>query len=812
MYKLSDIQNYCGGEIQQVGSAFPLTQIQHYAFDSRNISSPGDTLFIALETPHRDGHLFLQDAAQKGIRQFVVKRIPPGVKGNFLVVENPLKTLQLWAAQHRRKFNYPVIGITGSNGKTIVKEWISVLLGTDKEIVRSPGSFNSSLGVPISVLRMQDSHELALFEAGISQKGEMKVLEEIIQPDTVVLTHLGEAHAEGFEFFEQKVQEKLQLAQRSLCVLTWGSQRSIVKDSGLSVKSIGPESWNEVILENLHEKGNGWSFRIGSTSFQLNQEGSGSLENAAIAILTAMEYGVSLTALQERISGLHSISMRMEMITDNPATTVLNDAFTADPDSVRNAFQALSRITAQPKKTVILTDLDHQGKATVQIQAQLLQEAINQFGKDQVLLIGPIFQQLSIGLGIQSFPSPQALIQTVPANFFEQSAVLLKGARRFSLEQLVPVLSGRVSATYFRIDLSALISNYRILKSRIQSGTKIMAMVKASAYGSGSWEIARELESEGVDYLAVAYISEGIALREKGIRTPIMVMNPDPEGLSHLASYQLEPVAFSLPFLNSLVKQSPPDKKIKVHLEVESGMMRLGFPPKDAENLSSWLLQHPLVEVASIFTHLAASDIPEEDSFTRQQFEILRYFAAEIQTVRQGFFLHAQNTAGTLRFKNEPGMNMVRLGIGLYGLAPGKDSIPGLIETGSLISRISQIHLCPAGSTIGYNRSLKAEKEMKIATIPLGYADGIPRCLSNGKIAFLVRGQKAPVAGTICMDMIMLDVTDIPGVKSGDEVLIFGTQHNISQSVQALALAADTIPYEIITGIHPRVRRVYVRE
>lgn len=812
MYTLAEIQNYCGGEIHNPGSAFPFSRIQHYAFDSRSISSPGDTLFIALQTAHRDGHAFIQEANRKGVRQFLVSRIPPGVQGNFLVVENPLKVLQQLAAIHRKQFKYPVIGITGSNGKTIVKEWITLLIGPETEMVRSPGSFNSSLGVPVSVLRMNETHELALFEAGISRRGEMQILEEIIQPDTLVLTHLGEAHADGFNSFEEKIGEKLLLGKRALSVLTWSSQRQWVQQAGLPVKTIGTESWNDIILENLQERANGWSFRIGICNFQLNQEGLASLENAALSILTALEYGVPLEIIQERISGFHPISMRMEMITDNPATTVLNDAFTADPDSVRNAFQALNRITAQPKKIVILTDLDHLGKATVQIQEQLMMEAINQFGKDQVILIGPIFQSLGKDRGIKAWANPQLMLENIPGNFFEHAAVLLKGARRFSLEQLVPILSGRVSATYFRIDLSALVSNYRILKSQLNPEIKIMAMVKASAYGSGSWEIARELESEGVNYLAVAYITEGIALREKGILTPIMVMNPDPEGLSHLNTYQLEPVAYSISFLESLLKQSGKGNPIKVHIEIESGMMRLGFPADEVVKLCDWLHQNPEVLVASVFTHLAAADIQEEDSFTRQQFEVLRHSAEEIKQVRNGFWVHAQNTAAAIRFKNIAGLNMVRLGIGLYGLPPIENGLAGLKETGSLISRISQIHICPAGATIGYNRSLRAEKDMKVATIPLGYADGIPRCLSNGKASFYVKGQAAPIAGTICMDMIMLDVSHIAGVKSGDEVLIFGYQNNSYQSVQVLAEAAETIPYEIITGIHPRVRRVYVRE
>lgn len=811
MYTLTEIARICGEKIIEQGNTFSQSPLKDYCYDTRTIRMPGETVFIALSSGHRDGHAYIQDAYNKGVRNFIVHTIPDHISGNFLKVRDTLEALQKIATWHRSQFRYPVIGITGSNGKTIVKEWISALLNPETELVRSPGSFNSQIGVPVSVLRMRPEHELAIFEAGISRTGEMQKLEEIIRPDLMVLTHLGDAHAEGFVSFEEKVKEKLILGKRALCVLTLGNQRKYAEKLGLPVKSIGQEDYNEVQIKNLQEKSSGWSFRIGQDLFSLYQDGPAALENALIAIFTCMEYGIPLSVLAERTEHLQAVSMRMEMITDNPRTTVLNDAFTADPDSVRNAFRMLSRFNAQPRKIVILTDLDHLGKATLKIQENLMQEAFNLFGMESVILIGPVFKQLTKGTEIRAWENLHTMLQEIPRNFFEHAAVLIKGARRFSLEQLVPVLSERVSATCFRINLNTLLSNYRILKSRIHTDKKIMAMVKASSYGSGSWEIAQELESEGVNYLAVAYITEGIALREHGIRTPVMVMNPDPEGLRHLYEYRLEPVVYSLPFLNEVIKEFPSGKTLKVHIEVETGMMRLGFPASESEALVQWLKNHPSVEVASVFTHLAASESPEEDDFTRQQFTLLKDFSESLKSVRTGFLVHAQNTAGALRF-SESWLDMVRLGIGLYGVSPLTEPVPGLKETGSLVSKISQIHACPKGSTVGYNRRMKAERDMKIATIALGYADGIPRSLSNGKAGFIIKGKTAPVTGTICMDMIMLDVTDIPGVKAGDEVLIFGYHENMYQSVEKIAQAAETISYEIITGIHPRVRRIYIRE
>lgn len=814
MYTLEDIAKVCGGTIVSRGNPFPMVKVQHFCYDSRILNAPGETVFIALGSGRRDGHKYIQELRDKGVRQFIVKYVPEITgSANYLVVDEPLVALQKLAAYHRRQFDCPVIGITGSNGKTIIKEWIIALTGQDIEWVRSPGSYNSQLGVPVSVLRLRNYHEAALFEAGISQSGEMKALEEIIRPDIAILSHMGDAHAEGFDSFEDKVREKLLLAANANVCITLASQRPMLKSVKCRVRCIGTDSDSEDWIEQLKERNDGWSFRLKGVSFRLNQPGFAALENAWLAISAALEIGFAPEVLAERIAHITPVSMRTEMITDNPRTTILNDACTSDPDSVRNALRLLNRMQAQSRKVAVLSDLDHLGKETENIQKALLSEASNLLGKENVLLVGPVFCKIAEESGVAAWPDLDAMLNSIQRSFFNDAIVLLKGARRFALERMIPLLSEKVSATRFTIDLSRLVFNYRKLKSYIAPDKKVMAMVKASAYGSGSWEVAQELQTEGVDYLAVAYISEGISLREHGIHIPVMVMNPDPEGIIHLHGFQLEPAVYSLDFLEMLHARIQPGPKshLKVHIEVETGMMRLGFPMEELQGLVDWLELHPEVEVASVFTHLAAAEDAREDDFTSGQVMKLAAFCQRIAEIRTGFLVHAQNTAASMRL-NTPILNMVRLGIGLYGINPLSQVKNELQEIGTLSSRISQIHFCPKGESVGYNRKWVAERDSWVATIPLGYADGLPRALSGASFGFRIKGRLAPIAGTICMDMTMVDVTDIPEVKSGDDVLIFGELDGIVHSVRLLADASGTIPYDIITGIHPRVRRVFIRE
>ncbi|MEM7657181.1 MAG: bifunctional UDP-N-acetylmuramoyl-tripeptide:D-alanyl-D-alanine ligase/alanine racemase [Bacteroidota bacterium] len=792
--------------------SWPLTKLRYVAFDTRLITHGEETLFVAIKSTHRDGHAYVQAALDKGVRNFLVEQ-PVDAEGiNYALCENTLDALQAWAMFHRRRFSYPVVGITGSNGKTIVKEWVSTLIEAERQLVKSPMSYNSQLGVPISVLRMHPQADCALIEAGISQPGEMAFLHQIIQPTLGVMTHFGTAHQEGFASEETKLQEKLQLFEGVKKVLAGSGQPEVLsalEALGLSLQTIGTRKEDNVqvdfagehiFLERVVE-----SWELGAKPASPADQ-----ENLLLSLLVAHELGVSWESLRGRIPLLLPVEMRSELLTDNPEITLINDSYNSDPDSVRNAFGMLMQTRNQPHRHIILSDLPHLGELQVSTQQGLLQEAIELVGRECVRTVGPVFHQIG---GSRSYPNTESLLAELRYEEFVDSTVLIKGARSFALERLIPRLTRKLNATEFDISLQALRNNFRFLQSQVPTGTKAMCMVKAFAYGSGGWEIAQTLEQVGADYLAVAFASEAIELRQANIRLPIMVMNPDLSSIEALIRYQIEPEVSNVSFLRQYLRAAKLAglAPIPLHLKLETGMGRLGFKEEDLPQLVELFLQQPDLQVVSVLSHLAAADLPEEDAFSQQQ---IQRFQAMYTHLHQQLGIvpmrHILNTAGLLRFP-QASVEMVRMGIGLYGVHPlGQAS--ELEEIGSLRSLISQIQTHPVGSSIGYGRSQRTERESRIATVPVGYADGIPRNLSNGKIGCLVRGKRAPVVGRVCMDMLMLDVTDIPEAEAGEEVVLFGRQGEAFLSVQEVAEAAGTIPYEILVRISPRVRRVYVRE
>lgn len=764
--------------------------IRQLAFDTRNISHGEETIFIALKTDHRDGHDFIQKAYDKGVRNFIVSQRLDLVGVNYILVQDTLDALQKWAYFHRRKFDYPVVAITGSNGKTIVKEWLATLLELQFQIVKSPMSYNSQLGVPLSLLKMRPQADLAIIEAGISEAGEMVVLQELIQPTIGILTHMGPAHDEGFPTREVKLKEKLQLFHAVERLLIGNEQawvEKIVREERLPLKKVSDEM----------------------LALPLPFQSPADLENARLAILAALELGVPQGEIQKRLPLLQAVEMRQETITDNPEITILNDSYNADPDSVRNALQFLSQIKAHPRQMVVLSDIPHLGDKQIDIQRGLLDEAINLVGKENVISLGPVFEQIA---EVRHFLDTDQLLREIDYEDFRDSTVLLTGARRFALERLIPFLNPKRNASWLEIDMQALAHNFRQLKSHVPEGTKSMCMVKAASYGGGTWEIAKVLEREGATYLGVAFASEGIELRKAGIRLPIMVMNPDLSSLESLVRFELEPEVSNLDFLQRYVRTArlAGQQEYRIHLKLETGMRRLGFRKEDLPALMDVIEQHPDLNIISVLSHLAAADVPEEDEFNHfqvQQFDALY----DILQKRLGIhsLRHILNTAGILRFPAYA-FEMVRMGIGLYGLSPLAKPVEGLKEIGSLRTRITQVKAWSKGVSIGYGRSQSTERDSLIATVPIGYADGIPRSLSNGKAQFLVRGQRVPIFGRVCMDMIMLDVTDVEAVIAGDEVVCFGRQGEAHISVQELAKAADTIAYEILVRISPRVRRVFI--
>lgn len=815
----------------------PDAALEYYQFDTRQLHSPDKTVFLALPGLHRDGHDFVQAAYDKGVRNFWLRKAMPLPGANQLVVPDVLAALQQLAARHRAQFSYPVIGITGSNGKTIVKEWLGDLLQGSQRLAKSPRSFNSQLGVALSLLGLRSHHTLAIIEAGISQVGEMARLHAMIRPTHGILTHFGDAHAEGFLSESQKLAEKLLLFKGCEVVFCTADDARVVQAlqaGNLPLVTVGTAPDADVRAHNVRVTDGTWQWEFEvkarpgvRTPGRFAQAGKAALENVWLALLAAQPFlseRVSKAELAAIVDGLQPVSMRSEMITDNPEITILNDAYNADASSVLNAFSLLQSQRIQPRRKLVLSDLEHQGPDAPRLQRRLLLEAVHAFGAENIYAIGKTFQSFAQEFaGVRFYTDTHQLVAYFRYEEFRGSMVLLKGARSYQLEALIPYLSRHPGATYFKVNLNHLKHNLDAIRSVLPAGAHIMVMLKAAAYGTGSWQIAQELEREGVHYLAVATASEGIELRQRGIQSPIAVLSPDAATLGQLPRHQLEPVLWSLPLLRQyleLAKQ--PDwagKLPAIHLEFDTGMARLGFSEFEVADVLHALAAHPQVAVATVFTHLAASEDPQADEFTREQ---LRRFEPCWQAVRKRYpdaWVHTLNTGGILRFGNDAesaawlpqNRNMVRLGIGLYGISPVQELQAMLREIGSLHTSIAQVHHYPVGTSVGYNRAEVLQRPSRIATLPVGYADGLPRTLGNRRLQVLVNGQRVPVVGRICMDLLMIDITDVHA-DAGDEVVIFGAQAEAFQSVQALADAAGTISYEILAGISHRVRRVYVKE
>ena len=810
-------------EIAELGVAldlfqgrWPLSKLRYLSFDTRTIAHGAETVFIALKTPHRDGHLFAEQAYQKGVRNFIVDRPLPFRDINAVICDDTLAFVQRWAFHHRLRFSYPVVGITGSNGKTIVKEWAATLLEWELRLVKSPMSYNSQLGVALSLLHLHPQADLALIEAGVSQAGEMAALAGMIQPDWGVLTHMGSAHADGFPSEADKLTEKLQLFGEVEKVLAGSWQPEVqAAQPDLPWRTIGWQAGDQLRITRATEGDTGWLVTLEEDGkpWQLSVPltGRANLENALLAVLVAREAGMAMEAIQSRLPLLRPVEMRTEIITDHPDITIINDAYNSDLDSIRNAFQALRQFKARPRHILVLSDIPHQGPAQRDIQQQVMQEACELVGKENAFFVGPVFR--SMAEGAQAFETVEALQSAISVADWHNSTVLLKGARTFSLERLIPWLQRKPNAAFFRIDLGRLSHNLRWFRGKLPADTRTMAMVKAASYGGGTWEIAQRLASEGVDYLAVAYPSEGITLREAGIELPIMVMNPDPESMDSLVRYDLEPEISQLRVLDRYVQAAAlaDSPRRNIHIKLETGMGRLGLQEEQLPLLIDRLLAHPDLRVVSLMTHLAAADDLAEAAFTHSQVARFTDMARSMEQAL-GFrpWWHVVNTSGLLHFP-EYAFDMVRLGLGLYGIDPTPDQAAGgnLLEIGSLHAFISQIASHPAGTSIGYGRSQVTTRPTRIATLPIGYADGYFRSLGNGAGQALLHGRLVPTFGRVCMDMLMLDVTDVPEARAGDEVVLFGSQGAASLSVTEVAKAAGTIPYELLVRISPRVRRIF---
>ncbi len=774
--------------------------IEYLVLDSRKIYSPVNSLFFALKGFRRDGHQFILEVYKKGVRNFVVsdsQSIKEYPGANFILVKNTLDALQQLAAHHRKRFNIPVIGITGSNGKTIVKEWLYQLLQADHNIVRSPKSYNSQIGVPLSVWQMNEQNTLAIFEAGISQPGEMAKLERIIQPTIGVLTNIGEAHSEGFSSIEQKEAEKRILFKNSRQPLP------------LKVAEIKKQADSTIILAKAESSPATISIEIPFTD-------DASVQNAITCweIMLMLDYDNAV--IKDRMKCLHPVNMRLELKKGINHCNIINDSYSADLSSLEIALNFLSQQNPGTKKTVILSDFLQSSLRDEDLYTFVL-DNLQRHNVDRLIGIGEKITKALRPLKIHSdnlktelHSSTENFIKQFRSSQFKEETILIKGARVFGFERIVQVLEQKVHQTVLEINLNAIAHNLKTYQNYLGPSTKVMAMVKAFAYGSGGAEIAGILQFHKVDYLGVAYADEGIDLRKAGVMLPIMIMNPEESAFESLVEYNLEPDIYSFELLNSFdaFLQNEGLQQYPVHIEIETGMNRLGFAVEETERLAGYLQRTSSLKVQSVFSHLAASEDPEEDEFTLRQFDLFQKATMILKEKLQYSFLqHIANSGAIFRLPQLQ-LDMVRLGIGLYGVDSSATHQELLQPVATLRSTIAQLKKVKAGESVSYNRKGIIKRDAIIATIRIGYADGFSRRFGNGIGKMWLKGKLVPVIGAVCMDMTMIDVTGIEDIQEGDEVIIFGKE----LPVQQLAEWAGTIPYEIMTAISQRVKRVYFEE
>ena len=821
MYTTTDIANLLHPHLlsQHRTAECPVTDL---SIDSRRIVRPGQTLFVALPGERHDGHDFVADAYRQGGRAFIVQELPAEATddAHWLVVDDSWASLQLLARRHREQFSLPVIGITGSNGKTIVKEWLFQLLHRQRRVVRSPRSYNSQVGVPLSVWQMHEGHELGIFEAGISQPGEMDQLAAMIQPTLGIFTTLGAAHDEGFTDRQQKVREKMRLFRKvEQLLIPLDEPLVAAAATALGVPLIGwsrhdPQA--DLYLEQEERRGTSTRlyahFRGKACTLDVPFTDRASLHNAITCWCALLALDIPEEVIQQRMQELTAVPLRLEVREGIHQCRIINDGYNADLTGLESALEFLAQQAGNRRRTLILADLLQSGQPP-EVLYQQVANLCRQHGVQRIFTVGRESRHLQRflpeGYHHQHYPTTEALLSVMNELVFHREVILLKGSRPFGLERVGERLARQVHQTRLEVNLSAMAHNLRQYQRLLAPGTRMMVMVKAAAYGSGSRAIARFLQRQRIDYLGVAYADEGIELREAGIDLPILVLNPEEAVFDQLRRYQLEPEVYSFAQLEALSHYvRAMGATMPVHLNIDTGMHRLGFTPDEADRLGRFLAQANHLPVVSVFTHLAASDLPREDAFTHGQLQQFFRTADALEGhLSYRPWRHALNTHGISRFPQYQ-MDMVRLGIGVYGIDQS-DRLPVPLRTVlSLRGTISQVKQLPAGATIGYNRSGKATRPMRLATVTVGYADGLPRAAGNGRCALRVHSQKAPIVGDVCMDMCMIDVTHIPEAREGDPVTIFGE----GAPVEAWAQQLQTIPYELFTGISTRVKRVYIHE
>ncbi|MDL2224190.1 bifunctional UDP-N-acetylmuramoyl-tripeptide:D-alanyl-D-alanine ligase/alanine racemase [Bacteroidales bacterium OttesenSCG-928-M06] len=811
----------------------PEAKIDILLTDSRSLSEPTTTLFFALCTEHNDGHNYIYDLYQKGVRNFVVQHEFKGMDKllnvNCLWVKDTLLALQELAVYHRKQYAIPVIGITGSNGKTIVKEWLYQLLHDIYAIVRSPRSYNSQIGVPLSVWQLSDRTELGIFEAGISEPSEMSRLENIIHPTIGIFTVLGEAHRENFISQEEKCLEKLNLFEHSEVIIYNEDQillKYCLEQKGLlgksftwSVRNVQASLYISEIKKEIdhtlifYRKFSQESQRIKKEEYDFIKvpfTDDASIEDSIHCLALICYLNPDLTNLSQRFERLEPVAMRMDVNKGINGNILINDTYNSDINSLSIALDFLSRrsVDKSLKKVLILSDILQSGMVPAAFYRKVA-ELIHQKNVEHIIGIGPNMMSNSNLFNVEKefYPTTDSFLDSGNWRNIKKSIVLIKGSRNFRFERISEQLEEKVHQTVLEVNLDAVIFNLRYFQSKLKPETKIICMVKAFGYGIGSYELAKTLQDRGVGYLAVALADEGAELRREGISMPIMVMNPEEHAFNTLFEYNLEPEIYDMHMLDAIIKETERRGILDypIHIKLDTGMKRLGFDKEEISLLVQKIKKQTGVVVKSVFSHLAGSDSPFLDDFTLKQIDRYNEEAKMVQELLGYTFLkHILNSAGIERFPSAQ-LDMVRLGIGLYGISVEDEK--NLKPVATLKTKILQIRVVRKGESVGYGRKGVMTRDSRIAIIPIGYADGLDRRLGNGSGKMLLNNQQVSTVGNICMDISMIDVTDMVA-EEGDEVIIFGENITISQLAEQL----ETIPYEILTSISPRVKRIYYKE
>ncbi|WP_321424563.1 bifunctional UDP-N-acetylmuramoyl-tripeptide:D-alanyl-D-alanine ligase/alanine racemase [uncultured Bacteroides sp.] len=791
--------------------------------DSRSLCFPEETLFFALQSKRNDGHKYIADLYARGVRNFVVSELPDTksfAEANFLVVCNPLKSLQKLAELHRAKFQIPVIGVTGSNGKTVVKEWLHQLLSPDRVVTRSPRSYNSQIGVPLSVWQLNEQTELAVIEAGISEMGEMRALQSIIHPTIGILTNIGGAHQENFFSLQEKCMEKVSLFKDCDVVIYNGDNDLIGDCVAKSMLSSREIAWSKTdkekplyisdIAKGTDSTTISYHYLGFDNSYTIPFIDDASIENSLNCLAACLYLMVPNEEITLRMAKLEPVAMRLEVKEGKNSCVLINDTYNSDIASLDIALDFLYRRSEAKgmKRTLILSDMLESGQSTTLLYRKVAQ-LVHSRGIHKIIGVGAEITSCAKKFEIEKyfFPNTESFLKSEVFASLRNEVILVKGSRDFAFERISEELELKVHETILEINLNAIVSNLNYFRAKLKPETKMVCMVKAFAYGAGSYEVAKTLQDHRVDYLAVAVADEGSDLRKAGITGSIIIMNPEMSAFKTMFDYKLEPEVYSFQLLDALIKEAEKQgiTNFPIHVKLDTGMHRLGFAPEEMPELIKRLKSQNAVLPRSVFSHLVGSDSTKFDVFTRQQIEVFDKASLQLTSAFQHKILrHICNSAGIERFPGAQ-FDMVRLGIGLYGVSAVDNSIINNVST--LKTTILQIRDVPKDDTIGYSRNGHIERDSRIAAIPIGYADGLNRHLGNGNAYCMVNGKKAPYVGNICMDVCMIDVTDID-CKEGDKAVIFGDELPIT----VLSDILETIPYEILTSVSSRVKRVYFQD